>query len=38
LLILSGTAVLLLAVTGKTTHWLAGYAAPYFVALRPRLD
>lgn len=38
LLILSGAAVLFLAVTWKTSRWLIGVAAPYFVALRPRLD
>ena len=38
LLIISGSAVLFLAVAWKTTRWLAGITAPYFVALRPRLD
>jgi len=38
LLILSGAAVLFLAVTWKTSRWLVGVSAPYFVALRPRLD
>lgn len=38
LLILSGAAVLFLAVCWKTTRWLVGITAPYFVALRPRLD
>jgi hypothetical protein len=37
LLILSGTAVLFLAVTWSTTRWLVGVSAPYFVALRPRV-
>ena len=38
LLIVSGAAVLFLAVTWKTTHWLVGVSAPYVVALRPSLD
>jgi hypothetical protein len=37
LLILSGAAVLFLAVSWKTTRWLVSVSAPYFVALRPRL-
>jgi hypothetical protein len=38
LLILSGAAVLFLAVTWQALSWLAAVTAPYFVALRPRLD
>jgi hypothetical protein len=38
LLIVSGAAVLFLAVTWKTTHWLFGLSAPYVVALRPSFD
>jgi hypothetical protein len=38
LLILSGAAVLFLAVTWQAMSWLAAVTAPYFVALRPRLD
>jgi hypothetical protein len=38
LLILSGAAVLLLAVTWKTSHWLLGVTSPYFVAMRLRLN
>lgn len=38
LLILSGAAVLFLAVAWKTTRWLVGLTAPYLIALRPRLD
>jgi hypothetical protein len=38
LLIVSGAAVLFLAVTWRTTYWLVGVSAPYVVALRPRLD
>jgi hypothetical protein len=38
LLIVSGAAVLFLAVTWKTGHWLVGVSAPYVVALRPRTD
>ncbi len=37
LLILSGTAVLFLAVTWSTTRWLVGISAPYFAALLPRV-
>ncbi|MEP6909592.1 MAG: lysylphosphatidylglycerol synthase domain-containing protein [Actinomycetota bacterium] len=38
LVILSGAAVLFLAVTWRTSRWLVALGAPYFVALRPRLD
>jgi hypothetical protein len=37
LLILSGAAVLLLAVTWRTTRWAVGLTAPYVVALLPTL-
>jgi hypothetical protein len=38
LIILSGAAVLFLAVTWRTTRWLVGVSAPYFIALRPSVD
>lgn len=38
LLILSGAAVLFLAITWKTTRWLVGIGAPYLIALRPRFN
>jgi lysylphosphatidylglycerol synthase-like protein len=38
LLILSGAAVLFLALTWKTSRWLVGVTAPYFVALRVRVS
>jgi hypothetical protein len=38
LLILSGAAVLFLAVTWKTTRWLVEVSAPYFIALRVRFN
>ena len=37
LLILSGTAVLFLAVAWSTTRWLVGVSTPYFAALLPRI-
>jgi hypothetical protein len=38
LLILSGAAVLFLAVSWRTTRWVVGAAAPYLVALLSNLD
>ena len=38
LIIVSGAAVLFLAVTWKTTSWLVRVTAPYLVALRPASD
>ena len=38
LIIVSGAAVLFLAVAWKTTSWLVGVTAPYLVALRPAAE